>query len=249
MGSSSPKNRSDDDRSSRLARAFARQVMRGSEGSLCGACVDVLDVSGAGITLLNGAHTGPVCVSNDRSAALEDVQFILGEGPCQDAFAGGVPVHAARFDAQASGRWPTFITEAKAVGVEAVFAYPLKVSDSNVGVLTLYQDHAGDLTVDQVADTFVLADVLAGTLLQIQADAGPGIVPPELDDVLAHRAEIHQASGMVSVQLEVRVSEALAVMRAYAFSHGRSLGDVATDIVARRLRLSDPDGPAAGGTP
>ena len=76
-----------DDQSLRIAVAFAREAAKSPEARLCSACVDVLDVTGAGITIMGGGQAaGPVCVSNPRMAALEDLQFTIGEGPCQDAF-------------------------------------------------------------------------------------------------------------------------------------------------------------------
>ena len=59
-----------------------------------------------------------------------------------------------------------------------------------------------------------------------------------------HRAEIDQATGMLTVQLGVTAAEAFIRLRAYAYSEDRRLADVASDIVARRLRLrpdADPD--------
>ncbi len=47
---------------------------------------------------------------------------------------------------------------------------------------------------------------------------------------------VHNAAGMVSVQLGISVTEALIRLRAYAFSNDRLLTDVADDVVARRLR-------------
>jgi AmiR/NasT family two-component response regulator len=47
---------------------------------------------------------------------------------------------------------------------------------------------------------------------------------------------VHNAAGMVSVQQGISITEALIRLRAYAFSHGRLLADVAEDVVARRLR-------------
>jgi ANTAR domain-containing protein len=61
-----------------------------------------------------------------------------------------------------------------------------------------------------------------------------------------HRAEVDQATGMLTVQLGVTAAEAYARLRAYAYAQDRRLADVAGDIVARRLRLHpDPvqDGP------
>ena len=51
------------------------------------------------------------------------------------------------------------------------------------------------------------------------------------------RLVVHNAAGMVSVQLEVSVSEALIHLRAYAVSHDRLLHDVAQDVADRRLRF------------
>ena len=48
---------------------------------------------------------------------------------------------------------------------------------------------------------------------------------------------VHNAAGIVSVQEGISVTEALIRLRAYAFSHGRLLADVARDVVARRLRI------------
>jgi hypothetical protein len=53
-----------------------------------------------------------------------------------------------------------------------------------------------------------------------------------------HRSQIHQASGMVMVQLGVSIEEALVRLRAYAFARGRPLGEIAGQIVERRLRLA-----------
>lgn len=61
-----------------------------------------------------------------------------------------------------------------------------------------------------------------------------------IDDIAAHRAEVHQATGMVSAQLELPPDDALARIRAYAFLHDKTVRAVAADIVARTLRL-DPD--------
>jgi hypothetical protein len=52
---------------------------------------------------------------------------------------------------------------------------------------------------------------------------------------------------MLTVQLGVTAAEALTRLRAYAYTQDRRLADVASDIVARRLRLY-PDPSAATGT-
>ncbi len=218
---------------------MAREVAQSRTSRLCTACVDVLAVSGAGITLMGGDQAGPICVSDSGIAALEDLQFTMGEGPCRDAFSTGRSVHAPRFDDVTLARWPSFVDLARTSGIGAVFAYPLKSPGSNIGVLTLYQHDAGGLTDAQHDDSVAIAEVLTETVLSLQDAAPPGALAGALDEAVAYRAQIHQASGMVAIQLEIPVADALVRIRGHAFATGVPIGKVAGDIVARRLRLGD----------
>jgi hypothetical protein len=146
------------DQSLRIAVAFAREAAKSPEARLCSACVDVLDVTGAGISIMGGSQGGPVCVSNPRMAMLEDLQYTIGEGPCQDAYRSNKYVHAPRLDLAASARWPSFVDLAHETGVGAVFAYPLSSNGAKVGVLTLYQEDEGDLSATQHDDTVAMVD-------------------------------------------------------------------------------------------
>jgi len=223
----------------RIAVAFARAVSRSPKAGLCDACIEVLAVSGAGITVMGGAHAGQLCVSSKRMAALEDLQFTMGVGPCQDAFSTGQPVHAPSLGIAAGARWPAFVDLAHDAGIGSVFAYPLSTNGAKIGVMTLYQDREGELSVGQHDDSIAMAEVLTETVLSLQDAAPDGVLAEGLKEAVAYRAEVHQASGMVSIQLKIPVSEAMVRIRAYAFAHERPVGAVAADIVARRLRLSD----------
>lgn len=227
------------EQSTRIAVAFARESAKSPTSRLCSACVEVLAVTGAGITIMGGDQAGPMCVSNPSIALLEDLQFALGQGPCRDAFRSGQAVHAPRFDMSASARWPSFVELAQASGIGAVFAYPLASNGARIGVLTLYQQAEGELSAAQHDDSIALAEVLTETVLSLQDDALPGTLAAGLDAAVAYRAEIFQASGMVAIQLSVPAAEALVRIRAHAFAHGRPVAVVAADIVARQLRLTD----------
>ena len=104
------------EQSCRLALAFARETARSSTARLCAACIEVLDVTGAGITIMGGDQAGPICVSDSSIAALEDLQYTIGEGPCRDAFRSGLSVHAPRIDEVAWARWPSFVDLARRAG-------------------------------------------------------------------------------------------------------------------------------------
>lgn len=234
-----------EDQSARLAVAFARETMRSSTARLCTACVEVLGVTGAGITIMGGDQAGPICVSDPSVAALEDLQYAMGQGPCRDAFRTGVSVHAPRLGRDSSALWPSFVLLAQKSGIGAAFAYPLVTSGARVGVLTLYQQLEGELSAAQHDDSVALAEVLTETVLSLQDDTPTGMLAAGLDEAVQYRAEIHQASGMTSVQLSIPVAEALLRIRAHAFANDQSVAATAASIVARRLRLPDDHQPEA----
>jgi hypothetical protein len=120
----------------------------------------------------------------------------------------------------------------------------LNAGSKCIGVLTLYHDVAGELSPEQRADGLVVADEVAQSMMETQSRNETDLLAVELDDAASHRAEIHQASGMVAVQLGVAVADAEARLRAHAYAGNRSVVDVARDIVERRLRLID-DGPSS----
>lgn len=214
--------------------AFARETAKSPTARLCAACVEVLEVTGAGITVLSGSKPGPICVSDSNVAGLEVLQFSSQQGPCQDAYASGLSVHAPRLDGPPATRWAPFVQLARASGINAVSAYPLMSETAKVGVMTLYRAAEGDLSGEQQADSIAVARVLTDTLASM--------VPSDLsslpaEEPFAYRAEIYQASGMVAVQLGVPPDVALRRIRAYAATHDISVLEVAAEIVALRLRL------------
>ena len=144
-------------------------------------------------------------------------------------------------------RWSHYTQRAIELGACAVFAVPLRLDTRPIGVLTLYQDETGSLTASQYADSAVVADVLALAMASTQAGAIPPLLSDELADPNAHRAEVHQASGMTAIQLQISVSDALARMRAHAFAVSQSVAFVAQEIVAHRLRLGDDRSNKTGG--
>ena len=206
---------------------------------ICDACVAGLPVTGASVVLTAGGTATALASSDATAARIEDLQSALGEGPCSDACESGRSVREPDLAAPRGARWIAFTPAALAAGVAAVFAFPLRIGAVRLGALTLYRSRAGDLSGDQHVDAQKMADVVAHAVLAIQAQARPGTLSPELEPLAGYRAVVHQASGMVSVQLGVGVGEALVRLRAHAYGSGRELADVAADVVTRRLRLDE----------
>jgi hypothetical protein len=222
-----------------LAQFSAGATIEPGPVRLCEVCADVALMTGAGIMLMSGdVQRGSVCSSNDVSALIEELQYTLGEGPCVDAYRQERPVLEPDL-ANPSDRWLAFTPPAVAAGARAVFGFPLQVGGIRLGALNLYRDQSGAMSDEQYADALVLAGLAAQAVLAMQAHASPGKLATELEDGADFRFVVHQASGMVSVQLGVGVGEALVRLRAYAFANDRLLHDVAEAIVARKLRLDD----------
>jgi len=202
-------------------------------------CVEMLSISGASIAAIrDGQHLGRFASTSMAIAEVDDLQFTLGEGPCLSADRGLGPVLEPDL-ATADGEWPAFAAAALAHDVAAVFAFPLHVGAVRLGVLSLYRATPGDLGASDLADAIALARIATHLLLELEGDLPPGSLPDHLADIVDHRANVHQATGMVAAQLDADVRVALSRLRAYAWARDRSLSDVSDDVVSRTLRFED----------
>jgi hypothetical protein len=136
-------------------------------------------------------------------------------------------------------RWPGFREGALAIGVRAAFGFPILVGSVCIGALDLYQRQTGALSDEQFANALAVAHVAGRTVLDWQSVAGDGSLARQLEHLPANRAVVHQAAGMISVQAFETVDDALALLRAYAFSTNRPINDVAADVVRGALRFGE----------
>jgi GAF domain-containing protein len=209
-----------------------------SAGRLCGATLEALHVAGAGVMLMSGdTPHGSLCTTNSVSSLIEELQYTLGEGPCVDAHTSGTVVTETDLAHPEIPRWPAFTPRVLEVGVRAVFGFPLRGGEVRLGALNLYQDRPGPLSADQHADALTMADVISHWVIDVQSSAAPGDLADALENSDLHFI-VHNAAGMVSVQLGISVSDALIRLRAHAFREDRPVRDVAEDVVAHRLLLS-----------
>jgi hypothetical protein len=238
-----------DSRSARIqvlvAEQAARRGARVGVVDVCTAAVTALPVGGAGLSAMSRtAASHPLCSTDDISEQLEELQLTLGEGPCVDAFLHGWAVLTPDLLTGAlQDRWTVFADAALEAGARAVFALPLQMGAISPGVLDLYADVPTVLDAEELADALAFADLATLLLLdaRIEETGAPADGPsPDrgFEDLDAYRAEIDQATGILTVQLGVGIDEAFVRLRAHAYMQGRRLADVAADVVAHRLRFS-----------
>ncbi|MFJ2264031.1 GAF domain-containing protein [Streptomyces sp. NPDC087844] len=209
------------------------------------ACIKDVGADGLGVSLITSGRIRTVAhASDERSYRLEDAQLVSGEGPCTEAYRQRQIVETDALPAD--GQWPVFWRTAGELGIRSVVAVPLLVgNDLPVGAMDLYHTTSAPLSPTGRARLRAYARILALLTLdahpmligweQAPSETGPAGYPPL----------VHQAAGAAAEAGNVPVSEALARMRAHAFSHQQLLKDVANDILGGQLRLEiDGDTPS-----
>lgn len=210
-------------------------------GRLCWTCVDSISVDGAAMALVSrGGYDGTVAATDSRSRSVHERQYTLGEGPSVDAFAAGEPALVPDLGTTAAAaKWPAFSLTAQASGIGAAFAFPLSLGTTRVGALGLYRDAPGRLSETERDDGSLLATIATLVLIAMHSQVASPFddLHPQIEPT-AGPAVVHQATGMVMVQLGLTIKEAFVVLRAYAFAHDRPIAAVAADVVARRIVLA-----------
>jgi hypothetical protein len=191
-------------RAARIAVLVAEQAARRGAPvgvvDVCTAAVEALPVGGAGISAMSPTVAGyPLCSTDSISEQVEELQLTLGEGPCVDAFAGGAAVWTVdlRSDA-AQTRWPVFAPAAVEAGAGAVFAFPLQIGAISPGVLDLYSHVPLLLGAQELDEAMAFADFATLLLLNTRAAEREGIAAGSETELGGYRAEIDQATGMLT---------------------------------------------------
>ncbi|MEV0252401.1 GAF and ANTAR domain-containing protein [Nocardia sp. NPDC050712] len=222
--------------------------------TLCAAAVRLTGADGAAVAVLStDTATRELVYATDAVAQqIDELQYIVGEGPCLSAYRDDRPELWPDLAAgQAVARWPALTPELLTRGVNAVFAFPVPGSRRPIGVLELYRTSVGGLTptAQHSASGCALAigKALRADWQERALSAGGvefaleiGELPdPSAEEEEFSRTEVYVASGMAAVQLGVSAEEGLDRLRAYSYAQSRSLAEVAADLVARRLSLRD----------
>ena len=212
--------------------------------TLACAVARVLPVDAAGISTLASALRVPLGASNPDAALAEVLQTSLGEGPCLDAAQTQAAVALDLDDLGA--RWPVYTAElTRQTPFRAVAAIPLRVpSHDAFAALDLFS------TDPRLRDRLDLAELdaqigapaaalLTTCLDQVPDVDSPAPAPEWYQSAARRRHDVWVAIGMVMAAHAEPTQDALSLMRAHAYSHERSLDDLAADLVHRRLPATD----------
>jgi len=210
---------------------------------LCETAAARLPVTGVAVAIQGGfVASEPLCVTDPLSRRLEELQLTIGEGPTLEVLAGTRAILVEDLDtAGYQARWPLFAPHAVDIGARAIFVLPMRIGAVRGGVLTLYVDRPSRLSPKDLGEAWVFAELALELLFDEQDGIGVRDGHPMTSRYFETRPEVHQATGMISVQLGISVSEAFTHLRARAFADDRSLSELAADVVARRIRFDNED--------
>lgn len=215
---------------SSIAECARRESAPVSVRHACQSCAEAVSADAAVLLLTSSLQAGHlVYATAPLGEELVELQTTSGEGPALAAAAGLGPVLVPDLAARRD-RWPAYVPDALRTGARAQFSVPLRLGAVRVGALDLHRRRTGALGPDELADVMVYADAALAIVLDDRAgangDGGGG-------GFFNYGAELHQAAGMVSVQLDVPVGEAMVRLRAHAYARGERLGEVAKAVVQR----------------
>ncbi|HUP84404.1 MAG TPA: ANTAR domain-containing protein [Acidimicrobiales bacterium] len=214
---------------------FVLATAEGEAEALCSVARELLAMSGAGVLLRGDGNQLTLCATEAATARLHDLQFTLGEGPSVESAHAGVLVEEPDLVAVPQ-RWPLFAPKAVELGVGAIFSAPLGSSEGSFGSLTLWRSTSGALEEHQQVDLELITGVISRIVLEQHSSGrlAVGLISPHaaLEDV------VHQGAGMLSVQLDLPVADALLLLRAHAFASGKELREVAAEVLDGRLHLA-----------
>jgi GAF domain-containing protein len=205
---------------------------------ICELSITSLPVQGAAIFLqVKNQVQGPLASAGALGTLIAEAEMTLGEGPVFEVVVAGRAKSFADLESITEASWPLFLDAALSHGVRAIHTFPLHLGAVQLGALEFYADSPGHLSRSTLVDCYALADLTTSTLLYMQS----GLADSQFVDLLSSsdsdRLRIHQATGMVAEMLDCSLVDAVARMRAHAFSHELSLYELSTRVIDRSIRL------------
>lgn len=211
---------------------------RGSETVSAEALLEISAVAGASISTLGGLLGSETLSATDEIIArVDEMQFDLREGPCWDAIASGRPVLEPDLRNRSRPTWPAFMEAVAGEQVAALYALPLSVGPLRFGAIDMYDVRPRSLDDGELSRAVALAAEVSRAVLRHAIEhSGLEEMPPPARPL--SRRRIHQATGFVIAQLDVSAADAELLIQARAFAEGRTMLEVADEILSRTRRFS-----------
>jgi len=189
----------------------------------------VTDGVSCGMTMRGNGRPATAACSDPLAKEIDEVQYLLDDGPCLHAMRSGDQVSID--DTADRARWPRFEAAAHARGIRSCLALPLVADGKRVGALTLYARGVAAFGATEVRRAENLAENASGGLSLMLRLASYSELTEQLRSSLTSRAVIYQALGVVMAQERCVQAKAFEIMRTASQHSNLKLRDIAAAIV------------------
>ncbi len=208
---------------------------------LMGHATQVVDAAGAGIMLAGEeGDLGFVAASEQRVVEAEQHQAELEAGACFEAYATNRVVTVE--DLGTDGRWPDYAQRVASLGLRSVLGAPMNAFGQTIGVINFYRETPSRWSPEDVDAAEIITSMGAGYVLSANHLRAQHTLSEQLHAAISSRDIIGQAKGVLMAREDVNADAAFQMLRQRARHEGRTLRDLAQEIVAdHEVRASSGD--------
>ncbi|WP_225630633.1 GAF and ANTAR domain-containing protein [Streptomyces solaniscabiei] len=213
-----------------LARdLLAQESVRDTLERITGAATELVEgCDAAGILLLRGRRVQSLAPTEQLVIDSDQLQERAGEGPCFDAARtseGERQFRIADFTGVAE-RWPTYVPEARKLGLGSMMGILLFTEDEDLGALNFYSRRPGAFTEASETAGWLLASHAAVAFSSARTQA-------QLQEAIGTRHTIGEAMGILMGSHRLTEDQAFAALRRYSQKRNVKLRDVARLVCER----------------
>ncbi len=201
--------------------------------------IDVLEPAGATVALAEQLCPGRSELFAARPAdllELEVCQRDSARGPGAVAFACGAPVTVIDIGGY-DDMWPEFTSLARRHRISSVASVPLRVDDTEAGVLSLYSRAGRAWTGQDLSIAALLAGMATGHIVTANLVQRHREVTDQLQHALSSRIVVEQAKGVIAHANHTTPDLAFELIRSHARRNRVTVRAVAQGIVELGLRI------------
>jgi GAF domain-containing protein len=186
-----------------------------------------------------------IAASSEAARLIDERQLEDGQGPLLAALELADGVLALEND-KTDAQWPRFGSLMRSIGFGSVCVIPLRTESGAVGVLNAYCREGRAIPEGRMDWICTLAGGAAQAVGNNRSGAELKSLTQQLQFALSSRILIEQAKGQISAKTDSSVDEAFELLRSYSRGHNRSIHEVAEDVIANRISMSDLRTPRVG---
>lgn len=199
-------------------------------------CTGLLAVDAAGVMMKDARGSlRTMAASSEEAALLELLQLQNSSGPCVESFHQGRSVDVPDLSRERE-RWPQVIPAAVEAGFASMFTVPLRLHDYVLGAVNLFRLEEGSLPCE---DQFLAQDLADATILALMhwstEPVRSGDLLTRLQSVIAAKATLEIAKGMLAEYGGVSIGAAARILRSYVEQRGVRLVDTVEALTSSEL--------------